>query len=222
MASVKKSSHDVPNDQTFPLRKASVSSLGSHRRGDPMKVPHSGSWSATSMNWRVRIELGTVRGSRNVKVPHWARVPSPSWSAEAASSTGMRTEPAEDLDDRANLIRSEASRGDASVGQQGQQDPLRVLDQHAQILEPADCATLQSRSPTAPRRGCRSHSAFAGDGWPRRADRPRGRVAALRRQNRVGMLANRRADLALTDLTALPMHRAATGARPLLGSFGKT
>lgn len=34
-------------------------------------------------------------------------------------------------------------------------------------------------------------------------------ASVLRRQNRVGMLANRRADLALTDLAALPMHRAA-------------
>ena len=34
-------------------------------------------------------------------------------------------------------------------------------------------------------------------------------VWVLRGQNRVGMLDNRRADLAMTDLTALPMHRAA-------------
>ncbi len=34
-------------------------------------------------------------------------------------------------------------------------------------------------------------------------------VSVLRRQHRVGMLDNRRADLAMTDLAALPMHRAA-------------
>ena len=34
-------------------------------------------------------------------------------------------------------------------------------------------------------------------------------ASVLRRQNRVGMLDNRRAELALTDLAALPMHRAA-------------
>jgi len=33
-------------------------------------------------------------------------------------------------------------------------------------------------------------------------------ASVLRRQNRVGMVDNRRADLALTDLAALPMHRA--------------
>jgi len=34
-------------------------------------------------------------------------------------------------------------------------------------------------------------------------------AVALRRQNRVGLLDTRRAELALTDLAALPMHRAA-------------
>ena len=34
-------------------------------------------------------------------------------------------------------------------------------------------------------------------------------ASVLRRQNRVGMLDNRRAELAMTDLAALPMHRAA-------------
>jgi predicted nucleic acid-binding protein len=33
-------------------------------------------------------------------------------------------------------------------------------------------------------------------------------ASVLRRQNRVGMLDSRRADLAMTDLGALPMHRA--------------
>ena len=33
-------------------------------------------------------------------------------------------------------------------------------------------------------------------------------ASVLRRQNRAGMLDNRRANLALTDLAALPMHRA--------------
>ena len=33
-------------------------------------------------------------------------------------------------------------------------------------------------------------------------------ASVLRRQNRAGMLDNRRADLAMTDLGALPMHRA--------------
>ena len=32
-------------------------------------------------------------------------------------------------------------------------------------------------------------------------------ASVLRRQNRVGMLDNRRADLAMTDLAALPIHR---------------
>ena len=34
-------------------------------------------------------------------------------------------------------------------------------------------------------------------------------ASVLRRQNRVGMLDNRRAELAMNDLAALPMHRAA-------------
>ena len=34
-------------------------------------------------------------------------------------------------------------------------------------------------------------------------------ASVLRRQNRAGMLDNRRAELAMTDLAALPMHRAA-------------
>jgi len=34
-------------------------------------------------------------------------------------------------------------------------------------------------------------------------------ASVLRRQNRVGMLDNRRADLAMTDLRALPLRRAA-------------
>ena len=34
-------------------------------------------------------------------------------------------------------------------------------------------------------------------------------ASVLRRQNRVGMVDNRRAELALTDLAGLPMHRAA-------------
>ena len=54
MASVKNSSHDMPNDQTFPLRKESDSSLGSHRRvHDSCHI--SGSCSATSMNWRGQV-----------------------------------------------------------------------------------------------------------------------------------------------------------------------
>ena len=36
-----------------------------------------------------------------------------------------------------------------------------------------------------------------------------GVVSVLRRQNRAGLLDNRRANLAMTDLVALPMHRAA-------------
>lgn len=43
-------------------------------------------------------------------------------------------------------------------------------------------------------------------------------ASVLRRQNRVGMLDNRRADLAMADLGALPLHRAAH--LPLLARCG--
>jgi hypothetical protein len=57
---------------------------------------------------------------------------------------GNEDQPTEYVDDHADLLTNETSRRDASVREQGQQDPLRVLDQHTHSLEARPiCATKE-------------------------------------------------------------------------------
>lgn len=176
MALVKNSSHDLPNDQTFPLPKAFVSSVGSQRRVQDCHISGFLLSDRGELAGQAGLELWTTPERGGAVLGQHAVAVLIDWGGARDRD---ENKPVDHVNDGVELVTGDTSRSDADVGERGQQGAYSILDQHVPSLGAGGgTTTLRPHSIAAVCEGSLSAvvdpsgtalyaatNAVAGDGW---------------------------------------------------------